>query len=347
MKWNNDRTISIVPPVKPKKCTGTRFAAILGANVWSTPFNAWCAITRTYEEPFEDTKYTIAGKTIEPKQAEWMAGKYFWRKLVKPADIWGEDYFKKTYGDFFPDNKIYGGMWDYLFVDRDGAAETVLEMKTTKRAEDWKNGIPEYYALQAALYAWLLGVDDVIMVCTILDEKDYDLPEAFVVNAQNTFEKAFKVSEKYPHFENLIHAVDYWWEEHVVKGVSPDYDEKRDEAILKALRKNTVTPETSLTQLINEAEEIKERLNKAAAETADDEKRLKVLTDMIKEIMGGEFREGDKQVSVPGDKYDWVYTRSYSMKVDEDALKADGLLDKYKTKETVTYRLTPKVKGEK
>ena len=72
MKWNDDKTITITPPKRPKKITGTRFAAIMGLNKWTTPFNAWCAITRTYEEPFEDTIYTVAGKTIEPKQAEFM-----------------------------------------------------------------------------------------------------------------------------------------------------------------------------------------------------------------------------------------------------------------------------------
>lgn len=64
MKWNDDETITITPPKRPKKITGTRFAAIMGLNKWTTPFNAWCAITRTYEEPFEDTIYTVAGKTI-------------------------------------------------------------------------------------------------------------------------------------------------------------------------------------------------------------------------------------------------------------------------------------------
>ena len=52
MKWNDDKTITITPPKRPKKITGTRFAAIMGLNKWTTPFNAWCAITRTYEEPF-------------------------------------------------------------------------------------------------------------------------------------------------------------------------------------------------------------------------------------------------------------------------------------------------------
>ena len=347
MKWNDDGTISVIPPAKPKKITGTRFAAILGANVWSSPFNAWCAITRTYEEPFEDTIYTIAGKTIEPKQAEYMAEKYFWRKLIRPADVWGEDYFQKTWGDFFPDKPIFGGMWDYLFVDQDGATEAVLEMKTTKRAEDWKDDIPEYYALQGALYAYLLGVDDVIMVCTILEDNDYQDPEAFQVSASNTFERAFKVSERYPHFGQLIKAAELFWNEKVLKGVSPAFDEKRDEAILKELRKNNVNPDTQITELIREAEEIKDRLNKAAAETAADEKRLAILTDMIKQIMVPMFRDGDKQVSVPGQKYEWVYSRSVSKKVDEDAMKQDGILDKYKTKETISYRLTAKSKGEK
>ena len=47
-----------------------------------------------------------------------------------------------------------GGMWDYLGVDENGVVDTVLEMKTTQRIEDWQNDAPEYYALQAALYAY-------------------------------------------------------------------------------------------------------------------------------------------------------------------------------------------------
>ena len=154
MKWNDDKTITITPPAKPKKITGTRFAAIMGLNKWTSPFNAWCAITRTYEEPFEDTIYTIAGKTIEPKQAEYMKTAYFMSNLITPTDVYGEDYFKKTWGDFFRDTPIFGGMWDYLLVDKEGKPQTVLEMKTTKRSEDWVEDVPEYYALQAALYAY-------------------------------------------------------------------------------------------------------------------------------------------------------------------------------------------------
>lgn len=343
VKWNDDSTISVTPPKKPKKVTGTRLAAIMGLNVWTSPFNAWCAITRTYEEPFEDTKYTIAGKIIEPKQAAYMADKYFWKKILSPTDKYGENYFQQTWGDFFPENKIFGGMWDYLFVDKEGKPNTVLEMKTTKRAEDWVDDIPEYYALQAALYAYLLNVDDVIMVCTVLEDKDYDDPESFEVTADNTFEKAFKVSERYPDMEKIIKKVERWWIKHVVRGVSPKFSEKADAEILKVLRANNVSPDTDIEVLITEAESLESKISEIKNSITDDEKRLKILKDQIKEISVSKFRDGDKEVIIEGSKYSWVTSKSVTTKIDEKAMESDGILDKYKTKETVTYRLTPKM----
>lgn len=346
MKWNDNGTITITPPAKPKKCTGTRFAAIMGLNAWTTPFNAWCAITRTYEEPFEDTIYTLAGKAIEPKQAAYMAEKYFWKKLISPTDVYGADYFKKTWGDFFKDEPIFGGMWDYLFVDKDGKPTTVLEMKTTKRSEDWLEDIPEYYALQAALYAYLLGVDDVIMVCTVLEDKDYEKPEAFTVTPENTFERSFKVSERYPNMAKTIKKVEKWWKEHVEGGISPKYDEKKDAEILKVLRANNLSPDSDLDALVAEAEQLQEKIDSVSAEIAADEKRLKKLKELIKEASVQQFRDGDKEVVIHGGKYDWVTSYSTSKKMDEAAMARDGVLEKYKSLETVTYKLSPKKKKE-
>lgn len=346
MKWNDNGTITITPPRRPKKVTGTRFAAIMGLNKWTTPFNAWCAITRTYEEPFQDTIYTIAGKTIEPKQAEFMKKSYFMTNLITPTDVYGPDYFNKTWGDFFKDVPIFGGMWDFLLVDENGKPTAVLEMKTTKRSEDWVNDVPEYYALQAALYAHLLGVDKVIMVCSFLEEKDYENPDAYVCSAENTIVRPFNLSERYPNMGKTIKKVEKWWKDHVEGGVSPAYDEKADAEILKVLRANTLSPDSDLNAMIAEAETLQAKLDKAAAETAEDEKRLKVLKDLIKEASVGQFRDGDKQVIISGGNYEWVTSRSVTTKVDEAAMKKDGVLDKYKTKETVTYRLTPKLKKE-
>lgn len=339
MIWQ-DKSIIVDPPKRPKKITGTRFATVLGLNPWSTPFEIWCAVTKTYEKPFEDTIYTIAGKTIEPKQAEYMKKAYAMTNLVTPTDIYGEDYFKKTWGDFFRDVDIFGGLWDYLLYE-DGKPTTVLEMKTTKRSEDWANGVPEYYALQAALYAYLLGVDDVIMVCSFLEAKDYEHPENFVPSAKNTIALDFKVSERYPDFSEKIAWVTDWWNTHVVTGVSPEFDEKKDAEILKALRTNNLTPDTDMDALIAEAETLKAEVDKATAALADKEKRLKEIGEIIKEHAVSQFRDGDKKVEVKGKTYTWTIARSETTTIDKDAMKADGVLDKYQKKST-QFRMTVK-----
>ena len=339
MIWN-DTTIIVDPPKKPKKITGTRFATVMGLNPWSTPFEIWCAVTKTYEKPFEDTIYTIAGKTIEPKQAEYMKKAYAMNNLVTPTDIYGEDYFKKTWGDFFHDVDIFGGLWDYLLYEN-GKPTTVLEMKTTKRSEDWANGVPEYYALQAALYAYLLGVDDVIMVCSFLEAKDYEHPENFVPSARNTIALDFKVSERYPDFSEKIAWVTQWWNDHVLTGVSPEFDEKKDAEILKALRTNNLTPDTDMDSLIAEAETLKAEVDKATAALADKEKRLKEIGEIIKEHAVSQFRDGDNKVEVKGKTYTWTIARSETTTIDKDAMKADGVLDKYQKKST-QFRMTVK-----
>jgi predicted phage-related endonuclease len=340
IKWLEGNRIQIAPPKKTKKITGTRFATILGLNPWSTAFEMWCAITKTYEKPFEDTIYTIAGKTIEPKQAAYMKKSYA-MDIITPTDIWGKDYFNKTWGDFFPDSPHLGGMWDYLSQGEDGKVDAVLEMKTTKRAEDWENDVPEYYALQAALYAYLLGVDDVIMVASFLEENDYEDPKKFKPSAKNTITVEFKVSERYPDFAEKVARVEKWWEDHVDTGISPEYDEKKDAEILTALRTNTLTPETDIEALVAEAEALKKELDEVAASTAEKEKRLKTINDIIKEHAMKQFRDGDKKVEIKGSAYTWTVSRSETTTIDKKALEADGLLEKYQ-KRSEQYRMTVK-----
>ena len=338
MKWI-DGHLEVDPPKKPLKITGTRFAAILGFNKWSTPFKCWCEITRTYKEPFVDTIYTAAGKVIEPKQAEYMKTSYAMYNLKTPTDIFGEDYFKKTRGDFFGDVPVFGGMWDYLLQDDKPTA--VLEMKTTKRSEDWADDIPEYYALQAALYAYLLGVDDVIMVASFLDTKDYEHPENFVPSASNTITVEFKVSQRYPDFHRMVAKAQAWWNTHVVTGISPDYDEKKDADILKALRTNEAPADANIDALIAEAEGLKAELEAVYASVADKEKQLKAVTDQIKKYLVGAFRPNDIAVERKGGQYIWSVGKTESSEIDKAALEADGLLDKYSRKKE-TFRITTK-----
>ncbi len=340
VKWVGNH-IEITPPKKTKKLTGTRFASIFGLNPWSSEFEIWCAVTKTWEKPFEDTIYTAAGKVIEGLQIDYMRKSYGMFNLRTPTDVYGEDYFRKTWGDFFRDTPILGGLWDSLLVDENGKPEAVLEFKTTKRAEDWANDVPEYYALQAALYAYLLGVDDVIMVASFLDTKDYEDPDKFIPSASNTITVEFKVSERYPDFGWKVTQANAWWENHVVTGISPDYDEKKDAEILKALRTNSLAPDANIDALIAEAESLKTELEAVYASVADKEKRLKAVTDQIKQSLVGAFRPNDIAVEHKGGQYIWSVSKTESYELDKAAIQADGLFDKYSRKKE-TFRINTK-----
>lgn len=220
-------------PKKFKKLTATRFATVLGLNAWNTPFSAWAEITKVYEKPFEESIYTKAGKVIEPKIINYLKKVYF-MDIKDPTEVYGPDYFKKTWGDFFPNQDIVGGMWDAL------GDTFVVEIKTTKRAEDWKNSVPIYYKLQACLYAYLLGFDDVIVTVSFLKDEDYENPENFEPSILNTKIYEFKLSEEIPDFEErYFKPAIKWWNDHVVTGISPAYNGLKDGEILKALRRNT------------------------------------------------------------------------------------------------------------
>lgn len=348
MEFLQDNRIKVDPPKKPKKLTATRFASALGFNKWSTPFSIWCEMTRTYEEPFEDSIYTIAGKVIEPKICEYLRSRYF-MDIKSPTDVYGPDYFKKTWGDFFQDQEALGGMWDFLGDD------FIVEVKTTKRVEDWK-GLdgevepPIYYKLQAALYAWLLGFDDVVMTCSFLEASDYPVDqgdgkfdtaptEAFIPSTNNTVVIEFKVSEAFPTFkESYVDPAMKFWRDHVLTGISPEFDEKKDAEILNVLRKNvTEASDKDVAKLMAEADKLRVSVDKAEAKIADKKKRIKEIEDQVKESMKSQFRDGDKKVEIAGKKYTWTLSKSERNSLDSTKLKKElpDVFTKYSKKSEV------------
>lgn len=341
-RYFDGNVLKIVPPAHCKKVTGTRFASVLGLDKWNTDFKTWCAITRTYEDPFTDNIYTIAGKTIEPKIISYLNKFYFLDCVKSPTDIYGKDYFKKTYGDFFPDEPIFGGMWDALVYGENNKPETVIEIKTSKRVEDWEDGkAPIYYALQAALYATLLDIDQVCMVAGFLEDKDYEHPENFIPNASNTIVDFFYVSERFPDMKKKMATAKKWWNDHVLTGISPAFDEKKDADILKVLRTNTVDADADIESLLAEAEALQDEIAELSARyIAEKEARLTAVKDMIKQYGIQQFRPDDKKVEFRTKRFVWSIGKSITQTVDKAALKKDGLLDKY-TKATESYKLNP------
>ena len=242
--WQSDKTVTINPQTtnrelnKPfKKITGTKFASILDKNPYSTKFETWCDITHTFVKDIPPNKYTKAGVTIEPKQADYCKYDLGMSNLIRPNELYGNNYFKRLKGNFFTD-EIFGGMWDYLLLDKYGNPLTVLEMKTTKNVEHWKDDIPEYYALQASLYAYLLHAEQVYMVASFLIQDDYNATELYTPSRENTIIVPFKLHERYPNFEtDYIDRVKDWYYTYIVKKQSPKYDLAKDKVLLKELEK--------------------------------------------------------------------------------------------------------------
>jgi hypothetical protein len=324
------------PPRVTKKLTGTWFPVALGMSPWSTPFEAWCDRTNTYKKPFEDTKYTLAGKAIEPKIIKYLDDSFYYRRgMVKSPAQWFHKTTQQMKFDHFHDSPVFGGMWDARTDTK------VYEIKTTKRCEDWlKNGVPdapEYYKLQAALYAHLMGLDAFVLVAAFLEERDYDDPEAFAPSPANTQTFSYSLSREYPHFDGMLNEALDWWNRHVLAGVSPPWNpaKSKDLEILKALTTTTIDATApsgaddggSIRALMKEIESIEAKFEALSG----DEKKLKDRKDQLKKLMQGRMSPTDKKYVVTGESYDAVLSLSESSGVDRARLAADGLLDKYLT----------------
>jgi predicted phage-related endonuclease len=129
-----------------------------------------------------------------------------------------------------------------------------------------------------------------------------------------------------------------WWNTYVLTGTSPEFDEKKDAEILKALRTNSVDT-SNISELLGKAEQLKAEIETVMATLGDKEKELKTILEQIKKYALSQFRDGDTKVSIKGNRYEWVLSKSDATELDKDALKADGLLEKY-TKFKTSYRLT-------
>lgn len=229
--------------VKPKKISGTNFGVILGYNSFQSPFQAWCDMMKVFKKPYEESLAMKAGKAIEPLQIKYVKDKYNLAGLVTPEEKIGPNYFNKTHGDFFPMDEHFQGMWDCLNMDlQTGSLKSVVEMKTTKvkHMKNWQNEIPFYYILQVCLYAYLSTCDKAVIVASFLEDKDYENPNSFVPNEQNTIIVPYTLNKDIPGFEeNYIKPAILWWNKHIVSGISPEYNEydAGDCEIVKTIKK--------------------------------------------------------------------------------------------------------------
>lgn len=323
-------------PKQKLKLTGSRFANVLGINVWQSAFTTWCEVTKVAKIPFEGNEYTEAGKAIEPKVIAYLKEKVS-KNILSPEEYFGNRYESMRY-DFYPEIKIFGGMWDAVRTKLDGkTVKSIIEIKTTKRAEDWLNGCPPYYLAQACEYAYLeflktgVPVEDIIIAVSFLEDDDYNHPEKYVVSEKNTKIFPYKLSdvrftlpdgETYC-FNDLISYAKEWWDYHVVGAISPEFDEKKDAEILKILRTLKPQNDNTLDDIISSITAKEDEL--AAIYKANNIDALAKEIDNLKKAL----KAGMTEMIGKNDKVEyggWSLTKGASkMEADVKKLIADGL----------------------
>lgn len=361
VKWiySQDKKQIVLPDGKPNrllKVTGTRFAGILGMNKWNTPFQMWCEITKSARLPFEDNKYTIAGKAIEPKVVNFIK-ETLYEDTLDPEEYFGSMLYRDIKYDFYKDERIFGGMWDCAMVSAKNPQKirALGEVKTSSRPQDWEGGPPLYYLLQVCEYAYLSGVDKIFLTASFLKDEDYGRPELFVPTDENTKIYSYSLSEiTFPllengktslyTFEELVEKVLDWYRTYVDTGISPPFDEEKDAEYLKILRQASPKNDNDITQVIEELNKVNSLIDSIMKdkELGELEKRAKTLKENLKSMMMEQLGPNDTNVSVMNYKY---AQSKPTLKVDEKKLKAAGLFDIYAVEKPGSWRLT-QIKGD-
>lgn len=351
MKWtyseNRKAIVLERVPIARKKVTATRLAGILSLNDWVTDFQMWCEITKAATPPFEDNKYTLAGKAIEPKLIQYTRDNIFDldpENVKDPEEYWGNIYRDVKY-DFFKDTKVFGGMWDAVHLDDDGKIDTIIECKTSSRPQDWTNGVPVYYKVQGLLYAHLTGAKKLYFPVSFLKDEDYARPEEFRCTADNTTIIEVPVDSKITWrgqeygIEELLEIALEWYNAFVETGVSPEFDENKDSDYLSILRKNAPEEDLSLLAMTTQAMQIEEAIKKIKEEQGINnlEKELKKLKESIKTELLTTMPE-NMTTNVCNN---FELTKTTKFVLDEERLKEDGIYDNYLIEQT-TYTLRMK-----
>lgn len=348
---DNHVELSTIP--KRKKITMTRLPVVLGLNHWKSPFEAWCEINRVYEKPFEDNKYTIAGKTIEPIVRDFLKNRLEIEQKNKtnnltyiksPQEYFGNNYNEREW-DYFKNDKLFGGKWDTVITDKDNKILSVVEQKTSSRPQDWVDGVPQDYAIQVLGYAYLMGLKLCVIAVTFLTDDDYGHPELFKPTLKNT--TTFKLEvDKYKimcldgierTISQIFDIAKVWSESY--QTISPDFDKEKDIEILNNIVKFETQADINIIELdlLQKSKELSDLEQSPQVQLyLETIKQQKAIKDKLVNELKTRIGVNDKTSTEF-----YTLTRTFRQSVDTSKLKTDGIYDKY-VKSSEVYSLSDK-----
>lgn len=346
-KYGENKNIILSEPPKQRlRITGHRIASVLGLNQYQSEFGAWAEITKLVKLPFEDNKYTIFGKTVEPKLIDIVRKKF--PNVFSIEEYYGNNIERYKWNNFIDDSEIFGGIIDAVGTKEDKKTLTmIVECKSSSKPQAWENNqVPIDYLLQGCLYSYLKGLDRVLFICCFAQDLDYNHPEQFVPDETNTIMVVKKIKDviiEMPNGEMITfqQAIDYceeWWNKYIETGVSPEFDEKKDKEYLDIIRASQPINDDSLEELCDRAVALEEEIENKKEELGINEleKTLKTLKDNIKKGLMESLQDGEMSTSCGSFKL----TGSVKKKFNEKEF-AKAHPDTYESfcEESVEYRL--------
>lgn len=335
-------------PTDKVRISGTQLGGITGKSPWATPYSVAVDLLGMYDKDDVGNLPAVkAGKYLEP-----VILNYLNRSNILPnthADVLFPHYEEGNHNDWKPHftDDVFTGHVDGIagIVDNAYDGFGIVECKTTTNPDawDWDNNIPpEYYWLQASLYAHFFGYDDIYFVVGILTPEEQEHPENFQPNADPNFvpidpNVPSRVNVRimkcpiYPDFDKILDEARDYYNTYIKPGVLPvpDMDNKID-AELVAILDAQITTESDVIPRFTDWLKLNEQIAELQKK-ADVEKKF--LTTYLETHNLKNVSNGTTQYYLSD------YTRT---NVDTDKLKADGLYEKYITK--TTYKVFKKGK---
>jgi putative phage-type endonuclease len=191
------------------KIGGSMVGTIAGLNRWESAFTAWHKFTGRISDEIPDTAAMEWGRRLEAPI------------LDKFADNHPELIVHREVGTWVNHKR------PYQLANPDGIAEhadgqlSVIEVKTARYADDWREGVPEYYKTQVQWYLSCLNLAHAYVVVLITgseylefeieaeslqQETDIELVEAFLQAVKDGTPPAWEGSQSTYETVRQLHA---------------------------------------------------------------------------------------------------------------------------------------------
>lgn len=317
------------------KVSGTSMAGILGVSPFNTPFQMACALLGLAREDISGSPAVKVGVALEepiiryagtayPQYGMFCTAEEVYEKRIGDHDSWVSDF----------EDDVFAGHVDGI-VFKDDGSDYILEIKTSKNLDSWKNGVPEYYKLQVSLYDhFITKQGKAYVVLGMVNDETYRDYNSWIPNSKTVAMFEMDVDKD---FEEKLSQVRGWYDTYVAQGITPDYDPSNpgDVEMFNHL--------VSLTRDIDTVRKDVQRYGEVLAEINAAEHQFQNLYDerdylktTLKEYLechslselNGETDDGKVVMGIQNRK-EW----------DEEAMKRDGIdISKYKiAKQTKTF----------